>query len=465
MRDNILAVLEVLREYARERTASRDCAVILTYQHEESSLMRFANSAVSLNSCEQLIRLKITAVEGRRRAGSSLITDLGAPEEMKHAVAEVVDMVDHAQPLTYKPNVPALSETHINEQYWDETLAAVTNAEKLAYFNTVVDGLETSDLTLSGIFSSGMNILAMTNTLSDHALFFKTSDAQVSAVLAHEKLKWEIIAEQSAQQVNDLDPAPLHRKLGFLKQLYENEKPCRLDPGCYDIVFGPAAIAALVEVMNWIVFDGGLMKRGFSFLDEEKIGKKVFSPKFSVMDDPGRRETFPLDRDMTGMARKPFALIDEGRFCGYTWSQDDADEFDRTPTGHTVPHTSLSVAGGDNPVDSLEGLAGRSREKEILYIPFLHYMNVVNPSKGIITASSRFGALLLKKDGDIALPFNVRLTRSLADIFGDKLEWLTRATVAYNTSGSYGARNPTAIVVPKFMKVNDLEISHSNSSF
>ncbi|MGD8835448.1 MAG: metallopeptidase TldD-related protein, partial [Desulfobacteraceae bacterium] len=325
--------------------------------------------------------------------------------------------------------------------------------------------LETSDLTLSGIFSSGMNILAMTNTLSDHALFFKTSDAQVSAVLAHEKLKWEIIAEQSAQQVNDLDPAPLHRKLGFLKQLYENEKPCRLDPGCYDIVFGPAAIAALVEVMNWIVFDGGLMKRGFSFLDEEKIGKKVFSPKFSVMDDPGRRETFPLDRDMTGMARKPFALIDEGRFCGYTWSQDDADEFDRTPTGHTVPHTSLSVAGGDNPVDSLEGLAGRSREKEILYIPFLHYMNVVNPSKGIITASSRFGALLLKKDGDIALPFNVRLTRSLADIFGDKLEWLTRATVAYNTSGSYGARNPTAIVVPKFMKVNDLEISHSNSSF
>jgi hypothetical protein len=65
----------------------------------------------------------------------------------------------------------------------------------------------------------------------------------------------------------------------------------------------------------------------------------------------------------------------------------------------------------------------------------------------------------------MALPFNVRLTRSLADIFGDKLAWLTRDTVAYNTSGSYGARNPTAIVVPRFIKVNDLEISHSNSSF
>jgi hypothetical protein len=43
--------------------------------------------------------------------------------------------------------------------------------------------------------------------------------------------------------------------------------------------------------------------------------------------------------------------------------------------------------------------------------------------------------------------------------------WLSRATVAYNTSMSYGSRNPTAIIVPKFLQVNELEISHSNSSY
>ena len=30
---------------------------------------------------------------------------------------------------------------------------------------------------------------------------------------------------------------------------------------------------------------------------------------------------------------------------------------------------------------------------------------------------------------------------------------------------SYGARNPTAICVPRFVCVNDLEISHSNDSY
>jgi len=105
------------------------------------------------------------------------------------------------------------------------------------------------------------------------------------------------------------------------------------------------------------------------------------------------------------------------------------------------------------------------KDKDILYIPFLHYMNIVNPSKALVTASSRFGALLLKKDGSVVVPYNVRVTQSLLDIFGDKVAWMSKQQTVYNTSASYGARNPEAIVLPKFIRVNDLEISHSNSSY
>ncbi len=65
----------------------------------------------------------------------------------------------------------------------------------------------------------------------------------------------------------------------------------------------------------------------------------------------------------------------------------------------------------------------------------------------------------------MVVPYNVRLTQSLLDIFGDKVAWVSKSTLPYNTSQSYGARNPTAILVPHFMQVNDLEISHSNSSY
>ena len=120
---------------------------------------------------------------------------------------------------------------------------------------------------------------------------------------------------------------------------------------------------------------------------------------------------------------------------------------------------------GDHSAPNLQALASQERESDLLYIPYLHYMNIVNPSKALVTGSSRFGALLLKRDGSIVVPYNVRLTQSLLDLLGERVAWIAQETKPYNVSSSYGARNPTAIIVPKFMRVNGLEISHTNSSY
>ena len=323
----------------------------------------------------------------------------------------------------------------------------------------------TEDIKLSGVFTNGANTIAQITTRSEHTQYFKTSDAQVTAVLAHSKLKWEVQSEQSAQQKSDLNADQVHAELAFLLNHYQQDPSLQIPLGNYKIVFGASAIADIVNIMNWIGFSGGSLKRGYSFLTEGQTGQKVFSDKFSLTDDPSCRETFPFQYDLAGIERKPFKIFEQGVFQGFTWYQDDADEFGATPTGHNVMHKSLVVGSGSQPVDSLEELVAQPRQEDILYIPFLHYMNIVNPSKGVFTASSRFGALLLKKDGSVEVPYNVRVTQSVFDIFGDKLEWLSGSSTPYNTSSSYGARNPTALIVPKFICINNLEISHSNSSY
>ncbi len=461
MKAQILQTLQQLRAYALEKGHE----IALNYHEEDSYLMRFANSAVSLNTHEHLIRLNVTAYSGQKRASYSLITDLDQFDDMKRAVDTAAEMVEHSQPLTYVPTIPVFQEAFIDESGFDAGLATLSNQERLQFFNTAVEGLETADLKLSGIFSCGSNTLAMTNTRSEHSQYFRMADAQVTIVLAHGTLKWEVIAEQSAHREAELDPVALRKELALLVEHYTTGKPRQLPLGHYSIVFGPAATAEMLRFMNWIGFNGGLMKRGYSMLSEEQVGQKVLSGKLTLADDPDRPETFPFKRDFTGIQRERFPLFQDGVFQAFAWSQDDADEFDAQPTGHTVPHNSLVVAGGDQAVGSLPELLERPREEEVLYIPFLHYMNIVNPSKGIITASSRFGALYLNRDGSVDIPYNVRLTQSLLDIFGDKVEWLSSETVPYNASSSYGARNPTALVVPKFVKVRDLEISHSNASY
>jgi predicted Zn-dependent protease len=461
VKDRILQTLHALRAYARDKGVE----ATFLYHEEDSYLMRFANSAISLNTNEHLIRLQITAYQDRQRASYNLITGLGKMAEMQQGVDIAAEMVKHAQPLSYQPTVPAYAESFSDEGGYDPALAALSNQERLAYFNQAAAGLETDEIRLSGIFSCGANTFAQISTRSEHVQYFKTSDAQIRAVLSHTTLKWEVMAHQSAYRKADLNPAALRSELAFVLERYQHDAPQQLPLGTYDIVFGSAAIGELLDVMDYIGYRGGMMRRGYSFIREDQIGQRIFSHRFTLTDDPTRLETFPFQRDLMGMARRPFPIVADGVFKSFTWEQDEADEFGAQPTGHTTPHDSIVMQGGDMPASSLQDLVARPRENDVLYVPALHYMNVVNPSVGLITASSRFGALLLKRDGTVVVPYNVRLTQSLLDIFGDRLAWLSQAQVVANTSRSYGARNPSAIIVPALLQVDGLEISHSNSSY
>jgi predicted Zn-dependent protease len=290
VKDRILQTLQDLRAYA----TSKGIDAAFFYHEEDSNLMRFANSAISLNTNEHLIRLEIVAFDGKRRASYEMITGLDKLDEMKEGTDIAAEMVKHAMPLNYQPTFPTYPETFADESGYDAALANISGEERLEYFNQAVKGLESEDIRLSGIFSNGANITAQISTRSEHTQYFKTSDAQVNIVLSHSGLKWEVVAEQSAFKKSDLDPVALRRDLAFLLERYQTDPAQQIPVGTYDIVFGPAATADLVSMMKWIGFSGGSMKRGFSFINENQVGQKVFSERFTLSDDPISTGDFPL---------------------------------------------------------------------------------------------------------------------------------------------------------------------------
>ena len=110
-------------------------------------------------------------------------------------------------------------------------LATLSNEERLAYFNQAAGGLETDEIKLSGIFSSGTNIIAQINTRSEHTQYFKTSDAQVSMVLSHAAPEVGSDRRAIRPEKADLDPAALQRDLAFLLERYQHDTPQQTPAG------------------------------------------------------------------------------------------------------------------------------------------------------------------------------------------------------------------------------------------
>lgn len=461
MKTEIIELLKTLRAYALQKGLQ----VAIEYHEEESALTRFANSAISLNTGEHLVALSFNALDGDKRASYSMITDPSDLPAMEKALDELATMLPYAQPLSYHPSFPSYPRDVVDERSYCKGLAKLSSEDRLAYFNTVAAGLESDDIKLSGLFSSGSTITARISTATEHYQFFRCTDAQITVVLSSESLKWEVNAEQSAQSKRDLKPEALHEDLSLLVEHYRHSPAVQLPLGKYRVVFGPAATATVLEMMGGYAMGGRMYKQGYSFLSEEQIGQRVFSPLFSFEDNPDMKELFGEEADAFGLERKNFEMVTDGVFKGFYWDQDSADEYGEKPTGHHVNHISPNMRVGQKDVSDLKALLAMPRDEDILYIPYIHYMNVVNPTRGLVTGSSRFGALLLKADGSVQVPYNVRMTQAFTDFFGERVEWLSKERYVYSTSHSYGMRNPGAVALPRFMCVRDIEISLSNSSY
>ncbi|HHW92969.1 MAG TPA: hypothetical protein GX734_00500 [Clostridiaceae bacterium] len=459
--DQIISKLRTLREYA----LSKGARVHLEWTTEDSRLVRFANSAVSLNTTERLTILDVSVYGDDRHASTQLIVDENDLATMKMAIDKAIEMLDFVAPLTYQPTLPVIEKTTISEEVYDPEIEALSSEEIIAFVNEATNGLETDDIVLSGNFSSGVAMYASISTETPEVIFSRKTDIGVTLVLSSIRRKWEVIAEQFVGFKCDLDAKALRDRFTWLVDLYMTKPEERLPEGPYCVVLGPAAIAEYLGFLGWIGYSAATMKRGFSMFKEDDIGKKVMSEQFTLIEDPTVLATLPTPVDAFGRERAKSAIFDRGVLKGFIWQQQAADEFGGTPTGHDVPHLSLVLQGGDVDTALIQDFAKLPRDRDILYVPYLHYANIVNPTEGLITGVSRFGALYLKRDGTITLPYNVRFTERLDELFGDKLVWMSRELVPYGSSSHYFGRDQYAALVPALACFDDVSVEISNESF
>lgn len=460
MKDIFTKAASELRDFARERGIAAE----FTFHRGLSKLVRFANSGVSSNTSEDTFSLDVDVTLGRAKGSFSTTTSPRDLDRMKIALLSAAEIAKYAVPVSFERRMPLLPERLPDDGNFDKRIEEMTTMDALDLVGQATDDLLEEGLSLAGMVSSGAIYEAKANTLNNNLLYHAVADANIELVITNDKEKWEVQTSQSAVKYSQFAPENMREEFALLLNHYKGSERISVPVGEYEVVFGRAAISELLNYFLWIGFNGRSLRHDMSFLKEEDLGKQVFSPLLSVYDDPGFAETYPYAFDFTGMERQSFPFVKEGVFQNFFWDKETCEEFGGNPTGHDVPSMSIAISSGNEPINSLKDLLEAPREKDILYIPYMHYMGIVNAAKGIVTGSTRFGALYLKKDGSVAVPYNFRLTACLKDLFKN-VKWISQRRAALNLTGLYGRRHPEAMLSPRFMCVEKVPVTLSNTSF
>ncbi len=453
---NIKEILRQARDYAK----TLNVKVHFMYHYEKSHLMRIGNNSVSLNTSEELTRLDIYVLDGKKSGSHTQLGDITSLEYVKEAVNIAVDKAKLSKPKDYQPLTFEIEDNFDETMQVDDTIINLNSKFKADNYMKIIESVG-EEYNYSGSWSSGCTEVFIISTEGNNEAFNRTTDYLFNVVLKHPEKKWEISESQTGYELSHFDIDKAIYNLKSLVNIYENNEGKQIKSGKYTVMFGKQAIAELLMMAVWTGFEGMGFEEKRSWLAQNKFGDKILSEKISIIDDPRNDDTFRSFFDLNGKKRDKFELISNGIFKNILYSSKAAAKFDKSPTGHDTMRLSISLQPGNDGSDPIAETKGMGK---VLYIPALHYINLPNPSQGIFTGSSRFNALLVE-DGKIISPiFSSRVTDCFQQVFGN-VKKLSSSTESVNLSNSYSRRSPFGFSVPKFIISGDVKITDCAESF
>jgi PmbA protein len=410
---------------------------------EHSGLARFAGSEVHQptlieNAC---VTLRVVRDSRVGVATTNKLNAAGLAEIARRAT----DAAESAPRDETFPGLAPPADPPAVEGFDDET-AALGPADQARLAAASIDA--GGDVPVYGFFTSAVSELAVMSTtgLSVHQ---RMTDATALVVAADELGSG--YAERTAWRAGGIDPAAVAREAAEKAQ--RTKGASEIDPGVYRVVLEPYAFADLLDYFSHDSFGAlGLLDKRSYFTD--RLGKKVFDGKISIIDDALDPRGLPKAFDFEGTPKRSVQLVEEGVACGVVWDRATAARAGdgAESTGHAPPAelrdwgplpSALSVLPGDaESVDELAELVGDG-----IYVTRLHYLGVVHPREGIITGMTRDGTFRIR-DGKIAEPLvNLRFTVAVPDFLRD-VYGLTKKAALVNSQNFYGERYPFGVMAP-----------------
>jgi predicted Zn-dependent protease len=226
-----------------------------------------------------------------------------------------------------------------------------------------------------------------------------------------------------------------------------------VDPGAYDVVLEPPAVAELLEWLSITSLGARAVADGSSALAGRR-GERITGGQVTVYDDAlaGEQGCPTLPFDAEGTPRRRLAFIDGGVAGEPAHDRASAAQAGTRSTGHAPPIGDELLEEGPTPqhlhlaagADDLAALIGRV-ERGLLVSRF-HYVNgLLDTRRALMTGMTRDGLWLIENGRLGRAVRNLRWTESLLEA------WLRLDGVTHARRLMTGSLNDTCFVCPTLL--------------
>ena len=409
--------------------------LLLGFNGEESSFVRFNRSAVRQAGAVEQRNLALHLIAHRRRviidvtASGDAALDRDRIRKAIEDARERLGIVPEDPFLHYATENRSTESGHPNRLPEDEGQVV----------ESIVAAGEGRDLV--GIYMAGgihrgfANSLGQRNWFSTFSHHFDWSfylDGDKAVKCAYAGFVW--------------NPAEFEERVArAATELEALRHPSRtLEPGHYRVYLAPQALEEVVGLLRWGGFGLTAHRTRRTPLLRMITGDAALDSSVSMVEDTRAGLTANFD-DAGFIKPDQVTLIDQGRFEEPLVSPRAAKEYGvpANGAGQRESPDSLVMAGGVIPRQDVLATLGTG-----IFINNLWYLNYSDRDACRMTGMTRFAAFWVE-NGEVKAPINVmRFDETLYRMLGDKLVGLTREVDLLPDSNSYGGRSTRSLRLP-----------------
>ena len=380
---------------------------IYTFDH---ALTRFANSFIHQNVRYENILVKVRTVISKR-IGVASINSIEV-SDLHEVVRRAVKIARLSREDPDFISLPKASLIRKISSFFQSTIN-FGSIDRAKAVKTVIETAKRSKLTASGAYEIIISELSIANNLGVWA-YQPTTSASFSTVVSGENSSgFALELNFDARKIHPEEVAK--RAVDKAKM---GEDPIAILPGEYDVILEPPAVAEMMDFFSYLGPNARVFYEQASYL-RDKLGKRVFSPKLTIFDDPLDERGMPMAFDYEGVPKQKTILIEKGVAKTIVYDSYYANKYKKKNTGHALP-----APNTEGPMPGhLVFTPGKKTTQELIktvkkgiLVSRFWYVRMLHHYQMNITGMTRDGTFLIEEGKITSSLKNLRFTQSIPEV-------------------------------------------------